>query len=306
MGDNRKLFIGLLVTALTIIVTAIVTPFGAYLKNMIFPDKYVYEGCIKNAGKPLKVTIVMDKKDSSTTDAAGKFIFDGLKKGKHEYIVCFNNQPYLFRFVAADKQKIDGDTYDLADLFVADSVVTTEAKTLASNTPTPAAPAVDTAHKTPAVEPPPTQQQVQTQAQQQTPPQQQVVHTLTAQQLTAVHAAVKPVTFTVADVPPDAILEDLTLKVSKSTKMNGKQIEYRYYLDGASRYLDLIKEVHYVRNHKTFPENANNTFIAGNIRTQNFDFKAFQWGYITTTYVTIILNNGRASQQTLKTITYVN
>jgi hypothetical protein len=110
-------------------------------------------------------------------------------------------------------------------------------------------------------------------------------------------------------ISADKIIQGLTLhgKWDRSDQMafnNGTQYAYHYYLTGDDAYLDEIKEVRYVRNHATFYEVQNNTYQSSQDRASGFDYKGYQWGYINTVYVTVVLKDGTISPKTLVNLTF--
>ncbi len=288
--DKKNVFVGVLITALTIIVTALVTPLGGMLKDIVFPTKYFYECNIVNAGKPLnKIPILLDEKDSTSTDSDGKFIFANIKKGIHKYIVFFHNQSYPFEFISSDKEPPKEAPKDLSTWLIPDSTVTPETKKMAASLP-------PTPQVAEAVEP----------KRDSVPAATTVVNTGAQMRVMSMSLrAMRPAA--VADISAGSILDTIVLRVKKDFgDKHGSQSAYHYYISGPADYLNMIKEVHYTRNHNSFPEFSSNSFVTGADRSNNFDYTGYQWGYITTAYVSIELKNGSTSQRVLKTINYDN
>lgn len=104
------------------------------------------------------------------------------------------------------------------------------------------------------------------------------------------------------------VLNSLTLHVKKdfNDKMGTDAIAYFYYLEGDSKILDNIQEVFYQRNHESFYEVKNKSFIKTADRQNNFSFKGYQWGYIETVYVYLVMKDQSKSEVILKTIVYDN
>lgn len=103
------------------------------------------------------------------------------------------------------------------------------------------------------------------------------------------------------------ILNLLTLRVKKdfNDKMGENAIAYTYYLEGDPNMLDQIQEVNYQRNHKSFQE-YNKSFKKSADRSTNFSFKGYQWGYIETVNVYLLMKDQTKSDVVLKTIVYDN
>jgi outer membrane protein assembly factor BamD (BamD/ComL family) len=108
-------------------------------------------------------------------------------------------------------------------------------------------------------------------------------------------------------ITADEIVNNVSIhvKINQNDK-DGDMTAYTYSLQGDSKYLDAIKEVRYVRNHDSFPEYKNNTYVSCTNRIHNFSFKSYQWGFIKTTYITIITKDNTRSEQTLLNLIYVN
>ena len=102
-------------------------------------------------------------------------------------------------------------------------------------------------------------------------------------------------------------INSLSLHVKKdfNDKM-GDAIAYSYYIVGDSKILDNIEEVSYQRNHNSFSEYKNKSFIKSVARELNFSFKGYQWGYIETVYVYVVMKDKSKSEAILKTIIYDN
>jgi len=105
----------------------------------------------------------------------------------------------------------------------------------------------------------------------------------------------------------DAV-NSLSVHVKKdfNDRMGADAIAYFYYVDGDSKILDNIQEVFYQRNHESFYEVKNKSFIKTDDRQNNFSFKGYQWGYIETVYVYVVMKDKSKSEVILKTIIYDN
>ena len=103
------------------------------------------------------------------------------------------------------------------------------------------------------------------------------------------------------------VLNAVTLHVRKDAndKMGENAIAYNYYLEGDSKMLDQIQEVNYQRNHPSFQE-YNKFYQKSANRSKNFMFKGYQWGYIETVNVYLIMKDQTKSDVILKTIVYDN
>lgn len=103
------------------------------------------------------------------------------------------------------------------------------------------------------------------------------------------------------------VLNAVTLRVKKdfNDKMGEDVFAYTYYLEGDSKLLDQIQEVNYQRNHQSFKE-YNKFYQKSSARSKNFSFKGYQWGYIETVNVYLILKDQTKSDVILKTIVYDN
>jgi hypothetical protein len=108
-------------------------------------------------------------------------------------------------------------------------------------------------------------------------------------------------------VIPANILSTISVHVRKdaSDKL-GQQIAYNYYLKGSKAMLDAIQEVRYVRNHNTFYEFQNSTYQASNDRNSAFNYKGYQWGFIQSVYLTLILKDGTTTSMVQKNLVYDN
>ncbi|MBL7968383.1 MAG: hypothetical protein JNK09_15370 [Prolixibacteraceae bacterium] len=103
------------------------------------------------------------------------------------------------------------------------------------------------------------------------------------------------------------VLNVVTLRVKKdfNDKMGENAFAYTYYLEGDSKFLDQIQEVNYQRNHPSFQEYGKFYQKSSN-RSKNFAFKGYQWGYIETVNVYLIMKDQTKSDIILKTIVYDN
>lgn len=103
------------------------------------------------------------------------------------------------------------------------------------------------------------------------------------------------------------VLNAVTLHVRKDAndKMGENAFAYHYYLEGDSKMLDQIQEVNYQRNHPSFQE-YNKFYQKSANRSKNFAFKGYQWGYIETVNVYLIMKDQTKSDVILKTIVYDN
>jgi hypothetical protein len=102
-------------------------------------------------------------------------------------------------------------------------------------------------------------------------------------------------------------LNAVSLRVKKdfNDKMGENAFAYTYYLEGDSKFLDQIQEVNYQRNHPSFQE-YNKFYQKSSNRSKNFAFKGYQWGYIETVNVYLIMKDQTKSDIILKTIVYDN
>lgn len=103
------------------------------------------------------------------------------------------------------------------------------------------------------------------------------------------------------------VVNSLTIHVKNDAndKM-GDAIAYFYSVDGDSKVLDNISEVNYQRNHTSFLEFKNKEFKKSATRDNKFSFKGYQWGYIETVYVYVVMKDKSKSDVILKTIVYDN
>jgi len=103
------------------------------------------------------------------------------------------------------------------------------------------------------------------------------------------------------------VINSLTIHVKNdgNDKM-GDAIAYFYSINGDSKVLDNIAEVNYQRNHTSFLEFRNKSFKKSTTRENNFSFKGYQWGYIETVYVYVVMKDKSKSEVILKTIVYDN
>ncbi len=95
------------------------------------------------------------------------------------------------------------------------------------------------------------------------------------------------------------------VKIDENDK-SGQAVAYSYYIEGESNMLDNIREVNYQRNHESFHEFKSKSFIKSASRAKNFSMKGYQWGYVETVYVYIVLKDNSKSGTVLKTIVYDN
>jgi hypothetical protein len=103
------------------------------------------------------------------------------------------------------------------------------------------------------------------------------------------------------------VINSLSVHVkTDATDKSGDAIAYSYYIVGESSVLDNILEVNYQRNHDSFHEFKSNSFIKSTGKDNNFSFKGYQWGYIKTVNVYIVLKDNSKSAVVLKTIVYDN
>lgn len=112
------------------------------------------------------------------------------------------------------------------------------------------------------------------------------------------------VEYTAEDVAKNITLHVRLDNTDRKRFTNGTQVAYHYYLAGPQDILDAVQEVRYVRNHDSFYEYIEDTYQSSMDRKSNFDYKGYQWGYISDTYVTVVLKDGTISEKRLYKINY--
>jgi hypothetical protein len=109
-------------------------------------------------------------------------------------------------------------------------------------------------------------------------------------------------------ITAEEVMSNINIHVrrNENDKNEDGQTAYHYYLVGKESLLNSIATTYYRRNHSTFSEYSGNSYQTSSIRATYFDFKGYQWGYISDTYLAITLTNGITSSFTLKQLIYDN
>ena len=332
--EKKNIWISaVVVPILGIVIATIFTPLGNYVRNLIIPVKSVFEGMVKNEGKPVRnLDIYLDSLEQTNTDSNGKFIFTGIKKGKHTYALTYNSVNYQYFFYTDGATPKLSDQVDVADTIQPPAMEHTEDKMVKNGLDTTSITTTETTSSN---------TEANNSNNQETQP--KVTDTAQAAQVVALNSAkisevrtfqsrslkvesneLKSVKLTEEPKPEMVqmsvnvarsfriltaaeIVKDVKVKVKINySERKGKELVYNYYLDADENEMSKIKAAYYVRNNNTFNEFKNKSYISSYDSTKNYGFKAYQWGRISSVYLTIILKNGDKSPWVLKDLEYEN